>query len=77
MNDVLNREISNTLLKMRKEKGFSQQELSDRLGMPRSTYATYEQGVRETSMETLIKTCEICGFDIHDVVEHLKNFAFK
>lgn len=77
MNDTLNREISSTLLKMRKSKGYSQQELADRLGIPRSTYATYEQGVRETSMEILMKVCDICGFDIAEVVEHLKRYAFK
>lgn len=77
MNDTLNREISNLLLKMRKTRGLSQQGLADRLGINRSTYANYESGARETSIEILIKTCDICGFSAHDAVEHLKKYAFK
>lgn len=45
--------FSNELIKLRKEKGLTQQELADKLGLSRSAIGMYEKGNREPNFETL------------------------
>lgn len=49
----------NTKLKLlRKEKNVSQREVSKALGITMSAYSNYEQGIRQPSLEILIKICK-------------------
>ncbi|MEC2197805.1 helix-turn-helix transcriptional regulator [Bacillus subtilis] len=50
--------FSTKLKKLRLEKKMKQQEVADKLGIARTTYASYEQGKREPDHETLIKIAE-------------------
>ena len=43
---------------LRKRKGKSQEEVSSELGLTRSSYSGYENGVAEPSVETLILICD-------------------
>lgn len=49
------------LAHLREKAGLSQQELSARLGMARTTYAGYENGSREPDFKTLDKIAEYFG----------------
>ena len=46
---------------LRREAGFSQAELADRLGISASAVGMYEQGRREPSADTLVALSEIFG----------------
>ena len=46
----------------RNEKGLSQQKAAEAIGITRSAYSNYEQGLREPDLSTLKKICLL--FDI-------------
>ncbi|MCK8098671.1 helix-turn-helix domain-containing protein [Bacillus sp. 2CMS4F] len=50
--------FSTKIKKLREEKKMKQQEVADKLGIARTTYASYEQGKREPDHETLIKIAD-------------------
>ena len=47
--------IKERLKKIRKENGVSQKEVADYLGVSVSAYSNYEQGIREPSLDMLLK----------------------
>lgn len=49
---------------IRKEKGCSQQEFADYLGVPRATYASWERRVYETPSSVLPAAREFSGWSI-------------
>ena len=46
------------LRQLRKEKGISQEEFGKKFGMSQRMYGTYEQGIRQPSIDTLLDICE-------------------
>ena len=50
--------IGENLKLLRKRKGISQEEIATDLGLTRSSYSGYENGVAEPNIETLIKISE-------------------
>lgn len=50
--------FSQRLKDLRIEKGLTLKHLSTELEMPLTTYANYEQGVREPNIETIKKLCK-------------------
>jgi transcriptional regulator with XRE-family HTH domain len=50
--------IGENLKLLRKRKGVSQEEIAQDLGLTRSSYSGYENGVAEPNIETLIKISE-------------------
>lgn len=50
--------ISEKLKLLRKEKSISQQEVADAIGVTKSAYSNYEQGIREPSFDILKKLCK-------------------
>lgn len=56
--------ISSNLIFLRKENKLTQAEISHRLDVPLTTYASYEYGKAEPSIELTIKICEIFKTDL-------------
>lgn len=54
--------MNNRLISMRKEKGLSREELSNKLGVSYSTIAKYESGSREPDIEMIGKIANL--FDV-------------
>lgn len=52
------------LLKLRKSKGLTQEQVAKDLGMPKSTYSNYELDVREPSAMTLLKISAYYGVSL-------------
>lgn len=50
--------ISEKLKLLRKEQAISQQEVADAIGVTKSAYSNYEQGIREPSFDVLKKLCK-------------------
>ena len=44
-----------TIYKLRKEKGLTQQQVAEHLGVDRSTYAYYESGRSKLSIDVVVK----------------------
>lgn len=51
--------IGDTITQLRKQKRWSQQMMANRLGIAKSTYAGYESGYREPSLDTLRHIAEL------------------
>lgn len=54
-------DISEKLKKLRKERGYTIQTVSDSIGIAVRTYQNYEYGQREISTETLFKIADFYG----------------
>ena len=50
--------MNKKLRELRKEKGVSQEQVANELGISTSAYSNYEQGIREPSIDMLIKLCK-------------------
>lgn len=50
--------------KLREEKGFSQQEVADHLGITRQTYSNIEKWTSELSLWAAVKLADLCGVTI-------------
>lgn len=50
--------IGSRLIYLRKQKGLTQEELAQKLGLPRTTYAGYENESREPDFKTLVKLAD-------------------
>ena len=57
--------IEKTLKYVRKQKGFNQDSVAKRLEIGRTTIASYEQGHREPTFETIQKIANTCGYEIY------------
>ncbi len=47
--------MSERIKKIRRQKGFSQTELGERIGVSQQVITNYERGIREPNIETLLK----------------------
>ncbi|KYC82627.1 helix-turn-helix domain-containing protein [Bacillus sp. FSL W8-0445] len=69
------------LKKLREERKLKQQDVADKLGIARTTYASYEQGKREPDHATLVKIADFFGvsldFLLRDVSEDFQDKFFK
>jgi transcriptional regulator with XRE-family HTH domain len=59
--DELYRAIGDELQLARKQAELLQQDLADRLSIPRNTLATYEQGIRGCSIPRMVELCQEMG----------------
>ena len=57
-------EFSDILKTLRKERGWSQPDLAQRLGVSKSTISMYEQGRREPDVDTCRKIADIFQVDM-------------
>ena len=56
------------LKSIRKERGLSQKQVSEKLGVVESCYANWEQGRTEPSISMLRKLCEIFVINIDELI---------
>ncbi|MEX6642418.1 helix-turn-helix domain-containing protein [Clostridium perfringens] len=73
INKLIN--IGDRLKTLRLNKGFTQSQLADAIGIPRTTYANYETNKREPKIEVLQKIATTLGVTIDDILT--KNFIQK
>lgn len=72
--------FSDKLTKYRKEQGFTQQEVADKIGINRGSYSNWENGKREPTLENVVKlaklfkttTDELLGQTIYSKVDLLR-----
>ena len=57
------------LMKIRKSKGLSQQDVADYLGISRQAYCNYENDKREASYETLLQLSEYFNVTVDELLE--------
>ena len=62
--------IHNNIKYLRNKYKFSQQELSERLSVPRSSLSDYERGHTQVSIEILLKLSDIFDVKIDDLLKH-------
>ena len=60
------------LQELRKDKGWKQSDLAERLGMSKSAIGAYETGVSEPSIENLIKIADLFHVNIDYLVGHCR-----
>ena len=60
---MIEKTFSENLRKERRKKGFTQQEISDRLNISRKRYAKWEEGRATPSIEYLPSLCEVLRID--------------
>ena len=58
------------LQELRKDKGWKQSDLADRLGLSKSAIGAYETGISEPSIENLIKIAELFNVNIDYLLGH-------
>lgn len=60
--------LSAKLVELRKQSGYSQQEVADYLGLTREGYSHYERNARDPSLESLVKLCRLYHVDINELI---------
>ena len=60
--------IGQRIQRLRKEKGLSQEQLAELIGISLSFLGHIERGTRKTSVETLARICDALGADMHYIV---------
>jgi transcriptional regulator with XRE-family HTH domain len=64
--DISGEYLSELLKAYRKKHGFSQQKISDLVGIKRTTYAKYELG-RKPEIDIILKLCNVYGVSIEEM----------
>ncbi len=57
------------LKRLRKAQGMSQEQAAKALGLSRTTYTKYENGIHDPSVQTLIKMSELFGVSVDMIVD--------
>lgn len=66
--DTCNMNIGENIRKIREEKGFTQQQIADLVGMHRSNYSKIETGQRELSVASLSKVARFFSMTLDQLV---------
>ena len=62
-------EFNNKLYELRKQKGFSQEELANRLNVSRQTISKWEVGESTPDMEKLVAISDLFGVSLDELVK--------
>lgn len=60
--------FSENLRRIRKESGYTQQDIAERLSVAQATVANYERGVRIPDVDTLVKLSKILKVSVDDLI---------
>lgn len=67
-----------TLKELRRQSGKTAKEVADRLGISRSTYSNYEQGIRQIDLRFIIPLASLFSVGTEEVIEaQLKSIAVR
>ncbi len=66
----MNIEIANKLLELRKEKGFSQEQLAEQLGISRQAISKWERAEASPDTDNLIELARLYGISLDDLLLH-------
>jgi len=69
----MNNTVANNLKKLREAARYTQDEVSQALGITRSAYSNYESGERETPYDVLEKASNLFGCDMYVLFEENEN----
>ena len=69
--------FSQLLKSIRMEKGFSQKEIAEKLGVSQPSYAQYENGKRNPKAETIKKIADALGVSIEEINPDLGNLSME
>lgn len=61
--------IKDILKRIRKENGYKQDQIAKILGVTKSCYSNYEQGIREPSIEIIKKLCVLFDISADELLE--------
>ena len=62
--------ISEKIRRARKEAGFTQSELAEKLGVSQAMISAYEKGLRNPKLETLQKIANVLKVNIFSLMDH-------
>ena len=65
-----------SLRKLRKQKGYSQADIADALGIAQNSYSRYENGQRQPDIDMLQKLSKIFGVTVDDLLKNTEPIAF-
>ncbi len=77
MKSVYTIELAKRLTKIRNDRGMTQQELGDRLGLTKSSICRYEAGEREIKMSDFFKICDIYNVDAYALLDEVRKYVYK
>ena len=63
-----NFEFANRIVELRKQKGLSQKELGDMLGVSNKAVSKWENGESMPKLSTMLKLAEIMGIDGNELI---------
>ena len=57
--------ITSNIKRLRKESGLTQQQVADKVNVSRSAYSQYEMGLKQPTIDTLVKIADLynCSLD--------------
>ena len=57
--------ITSNIKRLRKESGLTQQQVADKVNVSRSAYSQYEMGLKQPTIDTLVKSADLykCSLD--------------
>ncbi|MBC5630536.1 helix-turn-helix domain-containing protein [Clostridium sp. NSJ-6] len=73
----MNNFFSNNIKSLRVDNDFTQQEIADALGITRSRYSNYENGINEPSLDILIRLSKLFNCSIDDLLKIKINTIIK
>ncbi|MDR3226235.1 MAG: helix-turn-helix domain-containing protein [Prevotellaceae bacterium] len=69
--------ILDNIVKIRKNKGFNQDYIAEKLGMKQSGYGLVERGDRRLQYEVLLQIADIFEMDVIDVITYPDTYCLK
>ena len=64
----MNIKLADRLVALRKERGFSQEELADRLGISRQAVSKWEQALSSPDLDNLVRLAQLYGLPLDELV---------
>jgi transcriptional regulator with XRE-family HTH domain len=63
----MSKNYHSAIKQLRGQKGFSQSEIAQKMGMPRTSYVSFEQGKRDISLAEAAQLADIFGISLEDI----------